>query len=441
MTDLTGASLVARLEALQQLWRQSIPTIDTNFGCEAEIAATTHQTARSCADALDPILAELRRLQVQEKTEDKDTRVDKGTLRGGLDLSQRPTEVITPITENDILKHFDESRSPDGDGPVHENHDMGGADVAPIEPATPLETVSVSSDKLTASRDGFAGGRPIPHMSQPTSGAGSEPADSHATKVCNYEMCGCSKADDGHCMLCCKPLSDHSVISKRELEEIEQRLQFYSAERDKAEAALAASEARIAELCNAHEAEHLRADAAEAQLGAIEEREAACCPEDVGFDEWIRTLKKQLAASEARQQEMKAELMELNTLADTYATQHGGYVGNAKGVLLALLERADEALCEFCQRAEPPAMHVCSKCWNSANNDTWQRRAIQAEAEVSDLRAQIARLVGRLKVIRDTHARRLDRPRDFNVDYQLGMLQDDMERAARVPPPQDAAPQ
>jgi len=106
------------------------------------VELAVERAAAACVAALDPILAELRRLQVQEKTEDKDTRVDKGTLRGGLDLSQRPTEVITPITENDILKHFDESRSPDGDGPVHENHDMGGADVAPIEPATPLETVA-----------------------------------------------------------------------------------------------------------------------------------------------------------------------------------------------------------------------------------------------------------------------------------------------------------
>jgi hypothetical protein len=63
-------------------------------------------------------------------------------------------------------------------------------------------------------------------------------------------------------------------------------------------------------------------------------------------DDWkarAHKVEAALAASEARQQALKAELAELNTLADTYATKHGGYVGNAKGVLLALLERDERA--------------------------------------------------------------------------------------------------
>lgn len=46
-----------------------------------------------------------------------------------------------------------------------------------------------------------------------------------------------------------------------------------------------------------------------------------------------------IAALVAERDALRLELDELDTLADQYATAHGGYCGNAKGVLLALLER------------------------------------------------------------------------------------------------------
>ena len=43
-------------------------------------------------------------------------------------------------------------------------------------------------------------------------------------------------------------------------------------------------------------------------------------------------------AAEASLTTVRAELHELNQIADRYATSQGGYVGNAKGVLLSLIE-------------------------------------------------------------------------------------------------------
>lgn len=60
------------------------------------------------------------------------------------------------------------------------------------------------------------------------------------------------------------------------------------------------------------------------------------------------------------------------------------------------LTEVEEATCEFChQRTGGGAMHVCPICWNSANNDTWQRKAKQAEARLAALRDKLRALKGR----------------------------------------------
>jgi hypothetical protein len=54
-------------------------------------------------------------------------------------------------------------------------------------------------------------------LADPVGGA-SPPED------CIYEICGCSSAHDGHCMMCTKPITEHRLIPRNELEEIERRL-------------------------------------------------------------------------------------------------------------------------------------------------------------------------------------------------------------------------
>jgi hypothetical protein len=41
---------------------------------------------------------------------------------------------------------------------------------------------------------------------------------------CDYAICACASANDGHCQYCCQPLSDHTLIPKSELQEIERRM-------------------------------------------------------------------------------------------------------------------------------------------------------------------------------------------------------------------------
>jgi hypothetical protein len=114
----------------------------------------------------------------------------------------------------------------------------------------------------------------------------------------------------------------------------------------------------------------------------------------------LNQLRDQLAASEAARQlsdEYWGKLSELlkNGGMDDPAFVYGqvkATVEMLSGAEVARQQAEQEPFCEFCQSTEPSPMQVCTKCWNSANNDTWQRRAISAEAEVSDLRAQIARL-------------------------------------------------
>jgi hypothetical protein len=79
----TGASLVARLEALQLEWREIAEAWQARLG-----SATQARVYAICADALDPILAELRRLQVEEKTEEEAARVDMKCVSDRQDLSQ-----------------------------------------------------------------------------------------------------------------------------------------------------------------------------------------------------------------------------------------------------------------------------------------------------------------------------------------------------------------
>ena len=53
---------------------------------------------------------------------------------------------------------------------------------------------------------------------------------------CVYEVCGCGNMADAHCMICCRPLTEHRLIPTRELEEIQRRFALYAedlAERDR----------------------------------------------------------------------------------------------------------------------------------------------------------------------------------------------------------------
>ena len=57
---------------------------------------------------------------------------------------------------------------------------------------------------------------------------------------CVYEVCGCGNMADAHCMICCRPLTEHRLIPTRELEEIQRRFALYAedlAERDRLKAA------------------------------------------------------------------------------------------------------------------------------------------------------------------------------------------------------------
>ena len=47
----------------------------------------------------------------------------------------------------------------------------------------------------------------------------------------------------------------------------------------------------------------------------------------------------------------------------------------------------EDPKCEFCPNRG--VIQICTHCWNGANNDTWQRRAVQAEAEVARLHLMI----------------------------------------------------
>jgi len=58
---------------------------------------------------------------------------------------------------------------------------------------------------------------------------------------CVYEVCGCGNMADAHCMICCRPLTEHRLIPTRELAEIQRRFALYAedlAERDRLKAAL-----------------------------------------------------------------------------------------------------------------------------------------------------------------------------------------------------------
>jgi hypothetical protein len=82
-TIVTGASLVARLEALQQLWRKEADVWSKKPGWHAN-SVVERQIWSGCADALDPILAKLRRLQSQESKEEEAARV----IRRGVQLTR-----------------------------------------------------------------------------------------------------------------------------------------------------------------------------------------------------------------------------------------------------------------------------------------------------------------------------------------------------------------
>lgn len=69
-------------------------------------------------------------------------------------------------------------------------------------------------------------------------------AEAKQDEACVYEICGCSGASDGHCMMCCRPLTEHRLIPRGELAEIERRLKFYDDERNKAEAAITEARTR-----------------------------------------------------------------------------------------------------------------------------------------------------------------------------------------------------
>ena len=45
---------------------------------------------------------------------------------------------------------------------------------------------------------------------------------------CVYEVCGCGNMADAHCMICCRPLTEHRLIPTRELEEIQRRFALYA---------------------------------------------------------------------------------------------------------------------------------------------------------------------------------------------------------------------
>jgi hypothetical protein len=89
-TIVTGASLVARLEALQQLWRKEADVWSKKPGWHAN-SVVERQIWSGCADALDPILAKLRRLQSQESKEEEAARVDSSRLSHLGDLPQPAT--------------------------------------------------------------------------------------------------------------------------------------------------------------------------------------------------------------------------------------------------------------------------------------------------------------------------------------------------------------
>ena len=51
------------------------------------------------------------------------------------------------------------------------------------------------------------------------------------------------------------------------------------------------------------------------------------------------------------------------------------------------LEDVEDPKCEFCPNRG--AIQICTHCWNGANNDTWQRKAVKAEAEIARLHLMI----------------------------------------------------
>lgn len=63
--------------------------------------------------------------------------------------------------------------------------------------------------------------------------------------TCVYEICGCGTSDDGHCMMCCLPITNHRLIPKREIQDIEERLLFYKGKRETHVQELASALARL----------------------------------------------------------------------------------------------------------------------------------------------------------------------------------------------------
>lgn len=44
-------------------------------------------------------------------------------------------------------------------------------------------------------------------------------------KDCNYELCACSTANDGHCMMYCQPMDAHDSISESVVVELQGRIE------------------------------------------------------------------------------------------------------------------------------------------------------------------------------------------------------------------------
>ncbi len=107
---------------------------------------------------------------------------------------------------------------------------------------------------------------------------------------------------------------------------------------------------------------------------------------------------KSEVVSPAPETDAERELAEVNELADRYARAHGGYVGNAKGVLLALLD--DSVL-----SAPPPAVepldlepikaHLRAACWeldHAVVVKDWEAIPALAFTDVPALLTEVERL-------------------------------------------------
>jgi len=79
------------------------------------------------------------------------------------------------------------------------------------------------------------------------------------------------------------------------------------AERREREALMDRLEIAVKTYVEEHQLTLVRAEQAESELEAIREREGACCPEDVGFDEYITALKAENAARVHLQKNMAKE--------------------------------------------------------------------------------------------------------------------------------------